>query len=86
MNLYYQNLNAKDLERLAVITGSYPKVSFSKYVVSDYRYGHELLRHQTNQPLQMPPPPQEPPLNPERAILIQRVPHRQRKGGKGKKS
>ena len=59
---------------------------FLKYVVSDYRYGHELLRHQANQPLQMPPPPQEPPLNPERAILIQRVPHRQRKGGKGKKS
>ena len=30
----------------------------------------------------MPPPPQAPPLNPERAILIQRVPHRARKGGK----
>ena len=68
-----------------VLTEVTPKFLFLKYVVSDYRYGHELLRHQANQPLQMPPPPQEPPLNPERAILIQRVPHRQRKGGKGKK-
>ena len=55
-----------------------------QYIVSDHRYGHEPLRQATSHPIQMPPPPQEPPLNPERAILIQRVPHRQRKGGKGK--
>ena len=56
-----------------------------QYIVGDHRYSqHDLLRQPVSQPLQMPPPPQEPPLNPERAILIQRVPHRQRKGGKGK--
>ena len=55
-------------------------VLFQQYLLD--RYGQELLKQQTHQTLQMPPPPQAPPLNPERAILIQRVPHRARKGGK----
>ena len=76
-SFYTFNLNVHDLSHVLII--------IFQYIVSDHRYTqHDLLRQPVSQTLQMPPPPQEPPLNPERAILIQRVPHRQRKSGKGR--
>jgi len=75
-----------DSTATTILQSTYSPISSSfdsKYIVSEHRYSqHDLLRQPVSQTLQMPPPPQEPPLNPERAILIQRVPHRQRKGGK----